>query len=148
MLVDGMHGDHDMSPACIEQVFGIPLMVNPPDPNDYGHDGKLSDAWTFSFSSVTDPEGGKPTPWRLSFDDQAHAGADMSLICGLDAGEYVKDLVTAGDKASRCDGEHRRRIFWDLMRGRVPVIIDVRRESDARAEHHGVPMVTIETMKG
>lgn len=143
-LINGLHGSHDMSPAHIEKVFGMPLVVNPDDANDYGYDGKLSDTWTYSFGSVPDSNGGKPTQWTLSFNDTTNGEADMSSICRMDFEAYSKSLTEAGFKVSPYYGEHGRLISWDFARGRAAVKINIRGESDAKATHHCVSLLTIE----
>jgi hypothetical protein len=143
-LIDGIQNVDDISPEHIEQVFGMKLTVNPRDPNDYGYDGKLTDAWTYSFGSVPDLKGGKPTQLRLSFDDQTHSGADMTPICGLDLDGYAKNLTAAGFKASPYYAEHGRLIAWDFARGKVAVKINVRGESNAKATHNCVSILTLD----
>jgi hypothetical protein len=143
-LIDSIHNADDISPEHIEKVFGMKLVVNPSDSNDYGYDGKLTDAWTYSFGSVTDLKGGKPTQLRLSFDDQTHSGADMTSICALDLDGYAKNLTAAGFKASPYYAEHGRLISWDFARGKVAVKINVRGESDTKATHNCVSILTLD----
>lgn len=143
-LIDGIHSIDDISPEHIEKVFGMKLVVNPSDPNDYGYDGQLTDAWSYSFGSVTDSKGGKPTQLRLSFNDQTRKGADMTAICGLDLDAYAKNLTAAGFKSSPYYAEHGRLISWDFSRGKVAVKINVRGESDAKATHNCVSILTLD----
>lgn len=143
-LIEGLHDAPDISPASIEEVFGMPLVFNANNANDYGYDGTLTAAWKYSFGSIADSRGDKPTQWSLSFDNQTHDGADMAPICTLDFDDYAKSLTDSGFKASPYYGEHGRLISWDFARGRVAVKINIRGESDAKPTHNCVSILTIE----
>lgn len=145
-LIDGIHDIDDISPAHLERVFGMMVTVNPSDPNDYGYDGKLTDAWTYSFGSVPDLKGGKPSQLRLSFYDETHKGADMTPICGLDLDGYKRILTAAGFKATPYYGEFGRLVSWDFARGKVAVTINVRGESEAKATHSCVSVLTLDIL--
>lgn len=135
-LIDSIHTVDDISPAHIEKVMGVKVELNAQEPNKHGFGGKLTEAWSCGFGSLTDAS----ARLMLCFDDQPHAHADLAPICKLDYDGYSKFLAGAGFKKSPHYADHGRILFFHFTRD--DVLVDTSTTDDSKRTC--VSMLTIE----
>ena len=141
-LVEHVHSRADLSPSRIEQLTGIKVDTNPDDANEYGFGGQLTDAWAYNLISLPDSDQ-PPSRVMFSYDDESHANADMTPICDPDFDAFAAALRAAGYVATPAYGPHERVLHWDFARDGVSVQVQVRGETDARADHACVSRLII-----
>lgn len=142
-LIQNIHDNRDISPETIEKYIGLKVRINPDNENDYGVSGKLTDQWYYSLRSMS-PEkpGQKPNSLLFDFNDQTHAGADMSPVCvGFE--DYNLALTTAGFTATRLRNRVDTQDYWNFSRGSIGVKVYLRGKSNPKDAQTCISMLII-----
>ena len=142
-LVENVRSRDDLSPARIQQLTGIPVETAAGDATTYGFGGQLTDVWAYNLVSLPDGADQPPSRVLFSFDDESRSNADMTPICDPDFDAFAAALRAAGYVATPAYGPHERVLHWDFARDGVSVQVQVRGETDARADHACVSRLII-----
>lgn len=143
-LIESLRDTRGLAPENIEKVTGMPIRVNPEDPNDYGVSGKLTDAWYYGLRSMSTAPGSKPNRLLFQFNDQSNANADMSEVC-VNFAEYDQALTAAGFSSQRMRNRLNTQDYWDYTRGDVGVTVYVRGKRTPDDAQTCVSMLIINT---
>ncbi|WP_147455539.1 hypothetical protein [Solilutibacter pythonis] len=121
-LIESARGIDDLAPENVEKRTGLRMRLSPGNANEYGVTGKLSDVWYYGLRSMSSVPGQKPNRLLFEFNDQTHAGADMTPVC-VSFDEYHQALVAAGFSATRLRNRVDTRDYWEFTRGDVGVTV-------------------------
>lgn len=143
-LLDGLHGDGDLTPTAIERATGLAVAVAPEDPLRYGFHGRIDADWTFGLRALTRDGGGAIRGAHFYFNRAADNDGDMDAVCDPDFETYRTRLTAMGYDAAPVRGEHGRLLHWQFERGAIRLLAQVRGQSAARADRDCLSMLTIE----
>ncbi len=143
VLIENIRNSQDISPEIIEKYTGLKVRINPNNENDYGVSGKLTEEWYYSLRSMS-PEtpGQKPSSLLFDFNDQTHAGADMSPIC-VNFEDYNLALTAAGFTATRLRNRLGTEDYWNFSRGAIGIKVYLRGKSNLKDAQTCVSMLII-----
>ena len=141
-MIESIRNAGDLSPEAIERHTGLKVSINPDDSNDYGVTGKLTDEWYYALRSMSAEPGKAPNRLMFQFNDQTHAGADMSPVC-VPFEDYHQALTAAGFTARRQRNRLNTEDYWDFSRGDVGVSVYLRGKSSPKDTQACVSMLIV-----
>ncbi|ALN65209.1 hypothetical protein GLA29479_4372 [Lysobacter antibioticus] len=152
-LIDSIHGAQDLSPENIEKQTGIKVEIHSEDRTEYGFGGALTNAWSYSLTSVSYRQGEKPTRLDFRFLSQAQGAVDIAPICSMDFKDYSQALTSAGFQAQTLpsgDGSdpgfgYRGAEPWSFVRGKVEVAVYIHGNQDPEQGRACISSLAIST---
>lgn len=143
-LITGLRGIEDLSAEGLRRSTGLPIQVNPDDPNDYGAHGRLTDVWYYALRAMSPDAADRPNRVLFELNDQSDSGADMGPVC-VPVARYQHALAAAGFSARKLRNRLDTQDYWEFTRDRVGVTVYLRGRRAPSDAQTCVSMAIVET---
>lgn len=143
-LITAAQGIEDLSADGLRRATGLPIQVDPGNPNDYGLHGRLTDVWYYALRAMSPDAADRPNRILFQLNDQSDSGADMSPVC-VPIERYQQALTAAGFSARKLRNRLDTQDYWEFTRDRVGVTVYLRGMRDPSDAQTCVSMVIVET---
>lgn len=140
LAIEGMQ---DLTADGLRRGTGLPVQVNPADPNDYGINGRLTDTWYYGLRSMSPDAAERPNRVLFELSDQSGSDADMGPVC-VPIEQFQQPLTAAGFSARKLRNRLDTQDYWEFTRGKVGVTVYVRGKRDPADAQTCVSMAIVE----
>ena len=143
-LILNLQGIEDLTADGLRRATGLPIQVNPDDPNDYGVNGPLTGTWYYGLRSMSPDASDRPNRVLFQLSDQSDSGADMSPVC-VRIEQFQQPLAAAGFSARKLRNRLDTQDYWEFTRDKVGVTVYLRGKRDPSDAQSCVSMAIVET---